>query len=83
MEEVRETADVSPGGWPGVRNDNSNYRGTGGCSSVPLNGDQNIFVLDLLMKSSWEVSWSSEIVLGWGPDWKMLLGQDQKILWVR
>ena len=41
-----------PGGWPGVRNDNFNYRGTGGCSSVPLNGDQNILFFDLVMKSS-------------------------------
>ena len=83
MEEVRETADVSPGGWPGVRNDNSNYRGTGGCSSVPLNGDQNIFVLDLLMKSSWEVSWSSEIVLRWTSDWYNALGTDQNFLWMQ
>ena len=72
-----------PGGWPGVRDDNSNYRGTGGCSSVPLNGDQNIFVLDLLMKSSWEVSWSSEIVLGWDPDWTNAPGTGSKILWMR
>ena len=71
-----------PGGWPGVRDDNSNYRGTGGCSSVPLTGDQNIVLFfDLVMKYSLGVSRSSEIVLGSGPDWKMPLGQDQKSCW--
>ena len=50
---------------------------------MPLNGDQNIFVLDLLMKSSWEVSWSSEIVLRWTSDWYNALGTDQNFLWMQ